>query len=232
MGTCGQNGLAHRAAGMLIVGFGVLLAAAMLTSEASAATIKVSKRCYVDRGGRRATMTMTGRGFFPGDGVLITSSDGSVDTMATAGRDGTISAVTPAPAPRFRRPGLKRVTVMARDFTVSGTVITARTRVTVAPLAVATLPLHARLTQTVVWSFSGFTPGAMIFAHYLVHHRQVASARFGRAEGRCGVLKVRASLFPSGHRRFKRYGLQVDDSARYVRYTSPRIVTRLGRRVI
>ena len=227
MGTSGRGGSVRDRTRTLIVSGAVLLGFAGFGARASAATIKVNKRCYVNKGTSRATMTVIGRGFYPGDGVLITSSDRSVNTMATASSTGKFAIVTKAPKPAFRRPGKKRVTLTARDFTVDGSVITARTRVTVAPLAVAAFPIGARFTQTVTWFFSGFTPGTPIFGHYLHHHTQVAETQFGRATGRCGVLKVRGRLFAGGHPRFKSYRVQVDDSERYARYARPRVVRKL-----
>jgi hypothetical protein len=227
MGTCGHDGSVRHGVHTLIVSGAVLLGFAGLGARASAAIIKVNKRCYVNKGTSRATMTVVGRGFYPGDGVLITSSDGSVNTMATASSTGKIAIVTKAPKPAFRRPGKKRVTLTARDFTVDGSVITAQTRVTVAPLAVAAFPLNARFAQTVTWFFSGFTPGTPIFGHYLHHHRQVAEMQFGQAAGRCGVLKVQGSLFPGGNPRFKSYRVQIDDSKRYARYARPRVIRKL-----
>ena len=227
MGTCGRGGSVRDRTRMLIVGGAVVLGFAGFGARASAATIKVNKRCYIDKGTSRATMTVVGRGFYPGDGVLITSSDRSVNTMATASSTGKIAIVTKAPKPAFRRPGKKRVTLTARDFTVDGSVITAQTRVTVAPLAVAAFPLNARFTQIATWFFSGFTPGTPIFGHYFHHHTQVAETQFGQATGRCGVLKVQGRLFPGGKPRFKSYRVQIDDSERYARYARPRVVRKL-----
>ena len=227
MGTCGHGGSVRRCGRGLIVSGAVLLGFAGFGACASAATIRVNKRCYVNKGTSRATMTVVGRGFYPGDGVLIRSSDGSVDTMATASSRGRIAIVTKAPEPAFRRPGMKRLRLTAQDFTVDGSVITAQTRVTVAPLAVAAFPIHARFTQTANWFFSGFTPGTPIFGHYLHYQRQVAETQFGQATGRCGVLKVQRRLFPGGKPRFKSYRVQVDDSELYARYARPRVVRKL-----
>jgi hypothetical protein len=120
--------------------------------------------------------------------------------------------------------------VTAQDFAAAGT-ITATARTQAARLAVDTKPAQARLSKKVTWYFSGFRPGRFIYGHYL-RKKPVARAKFGRAKGPCGLLKVKARFYPGGHPRFKSYGLQLDDSKSYSKHASPRIVTRLGTFVI
>jgi hypothetical protein len=88
-------------------------------------------------------------------------------------------------------------------------------------------PTEAALTKKVTWYFSGFRRGKFIYAHYL-HKKPAAQARFGRATGPCGLLKVKARFYPGGHPRFKTYTVQIDDSKRYSKHASPKIVTKLG----
>jgi hypothetical protein len=199
------------------VGFGALV------SGAWAAAITVAKPCYVNQSRtKRASMTVVGSGFAPGGQVTIASSDGSLNVVTTASTTGAIAAATKAPDPSFTLPGQRTVMLTAVESTVGGTPITATTPVTVAPLAVAIQPSVVVPTEKVTWYFSGFTPGELIFGHYL-RGKQVALARFGRAHDACGVLAARAPLYPGGHPRHRLYGLQLDDSRRYNKRSTPRL---------
>jgi hypothetical protein len=218
-------GVARRHAGRLALGAMLLLAPAAATAQASAATISVDRPCYVSTASTPAQMTLTGSGFTPRGQVSITSSDGSVADTTIADATGTIALTAGAPEPAFKLPGQKKITLTATDEQNSA--ITATTQTRAATVAVQTAPYQASVTRKVTWYFSGFTEGKLIFGHY-IHHKQVALARFGRAQGPCGVLKAKARLFPGGHPQFRRYGLQIDDSRRYNKSALPRFVTRLG----
>jgi hypothetical protein len=213
------------------LGAAFILVPTAAAAPASAATLSLNKPCYVSAVSKRAAMNLLGSGFVPGDMVEISSSDGSVATSTTVNASGDIAATTGAPIPAFSLPGSKTVTLTAQDFTAAGTTITATARTQAAQLAVDTKPAQARLSKKVTWYFSGFRPGRFIYGHYL-HKKPVARAKFGRAKGPCGVLKVKAQFYPGGHPRFKSYGLQLDDSKGYSKHASPRIVTRLGTFVI
>ncbi len=222
-------GVARRRIEWLLIGGAVLLTPAVATAQASAATISVDKRCYVSTTADQAQMTLTGAGFTPGDQVTITSSDGSVDSTVPASATGTIATITGAPEPVFKLPGQKKITLTATDLQASS--IVATTQLLAAPLSVATKPQQAPLTRKVTWYFSGFSTGKQVFGHY-VHKKQVTLARFGRAQGPCGLLKAKARLFPGGHPHFKNYRVQIDDSLHYSKTASPRFVTRLGTFVV
>jgi hypothetical protein len=213
------------------LGAALILVPSAATASASAATLSLDKPCYVSAASKRAAMNLLGSGFVPGDMVEISSSDGSVATSTTANASGDIGLTTGAPIPFLSLPGSKAVTLTAQDFTAGGTTITATARTQAAPLAVDTKPAQARLSKKVTWYFSGFRPGRFIYGHYL-RKKPVARAKFGRAKGPCGVLKVKAKFYPGGHPRFKSYGVQIDDSKGYSKHASPRIVTKLGTFVV
>jgi hypothetical protein len=177
------------------LGAAFILVPSAAAAPASAATLSLDKPCYVSAASKRAAMNLLGSGFVPGDMVSISSSDGSVDTTATANASGDIGITTGAPIPFFSLPGSKAVTVTAQDFAAAGT-ITATARTQAAPLAVDTKPAQARLSKKVTWYFSGFRPGRFIYGHYL-RKKPVARAKFGRAKGPCGVLKVKAGSTPA-----------------------------------
>jgi hypothetical protein len=221
-------GVAGRRVCWVVLAVGLQLAPAAFAYQAAAATLSASQACYVNSAGKAAPMALTGSGFGAGDSVSISAADGSFYASTTADASGVISFVTGAPTPFFGLPGQKVETLTATDFPLSGGEITASTTVTVAPLAVATIPGQAKFTRKVTWYFSGFIPGEHIYAHYLRGHKQVALTRFGGADGPCGVSTAKARLYPGGHPRFKKYGVQIDDSRHYDKHASPRIDTSLG----
>jgi hypothetical protein len=214
------------------IGVGVVLLPGVTAVQASAATLAVNKVCFVNKftrtSVRHASVLVTGSGFVPGDSVTITSSDGSVNKLAQATPAGTIDTTIGAPTPFLKLPSSKSLTLTASDFSNSGGTVTATTLFKVTDLAVATVPVQARPSRRVTWYFSGFTTGRYIYGHYTRSGREVARARFGRAKGDCGLLRVRARFFPGGHQRYRTYGLQFDDSGGYNKHSSPRIVTSLG----
>jgi hypothetical protein len=221
METRDRGGFAHRHLAGLFAGFALVLGLTAQAAPAVAASISVSKPCYVFTKSTPATMVVTGSGFVASDQVTITNSAVSGSTTVTAGPTGGFVVAVPAPEPGFSLPGQQTVTMIARDFASNGT-ITATTPVTVAPLSVATSPGQAPLTRKITWYLSGFSPDSYVYVHYL-HNGPVARARLGRATGACGLLKVRARLYPGGHPRYKKYAVQIDDSRRFSKHASPRI---------
>lgn len=209
----------------LTLGASAVVALGLLSGVASAATISVTKPCYVNpSSSKRASLTVLGSGFAPGLPVTITSSAGSVQASATASATGTIDLVTAAP--KFTLPDQETVTLTAQQSSSLGGPLTATTPVTVAARAVGIVPSMAQPSQRVTWYFAGFIPGKLVFGHFL-RDGQIALLRFGRARGACGVLKARAQLFPGGHPKKGIYDVQFDDSRRYSKHTSPRIDRKL-----
>jgi hypothetical protein len=207
-----------------------LIGPAAAAGQASAATIAVNKACYVDQNIRGAIqpaqMIVLGSGFVPGDTVLLDTSDGTTSGSGVANSAGDIAVSMNAPTPFLKHPEGYTSVLTAEDDSVSG-VIKAETFIKSTELSVATVPPTAKPSKKVTWYFAGFLPGKEIYGHYLRHRKQVARARFGRAKGVCGVLKVRAHFFPGGHQRYHTYGLQIDNSKRYRKTSIPRIVTTL-----
>lgn len=223
MRTCDRPGASHRRARQLVFGVALLFVPAAFAAQASAATIGVTAPCYVNvNPAQGAPITIVGAGFPAGDQVGI-SADG-VFSPATVDPTGNFTVTTTGPILSTAGPGTHTYSLLATDETTAG--VTASASVTMANLSVATNPTHARFTKRVTWSFSGFQPGHYIYAHYLRRH-PVARARFGRAQGACGVLKVRALLYPGGHPHNKSYKVQIDDSKRYSKQAAPRIDTTL-----
>lgn len=212
------------------IGLAALAAPGLGAAQAAAATLTVNKPCYVNtlsaRGPQAARMVVTGTGYIPGSTVNIASTDGTVFKAVQANASGVIIAIVGAPTPSFSRPGSRALGLVATDQ--ANTSIVGGTFLKVADLAVATVPSKAKPSRKVVWYFSGFRPGQYVYGHYLRNGREVARARFGRAKGVCGLVRVGARFFPGGHQRYRHYGLQFDDSRRYHRGSRPRIVTSLN----
>jgi hypothetical protein len=219
--------LAHAA-----IAAGVLVVPAAAAAQASAATLSVNKLCYVNKytktSVRQAKMIITGSGYVPGDPVVLATTDGSISTEVTASPTGTISDTIGAPTEFFKEPGSKGLILSATDNTASGQTITGGTLFKATNLAVATVPATARPARRVTWYFSGFTRGKYIYGHYLHKGREVKRARFGKAKGPCGLLRIKARFFPGGHQRYTSYGLQLDNTRLYRRKSSPRIDTALS----
>jgi hypothetical protein len=231
MSLCEVAGVRRRCV-QAALGIGALLLPGVTAVQASAATLAVNQVCFVNKftrtSVRQAPVLVTGSGYVPGDSVTITSSDGSVNKVVQATPAGTLDTTIGAPTPFLKLPSSKALTLTATDFINSSGTVTGTTFLKVTDLAVATVPALARPSRSVTWYFAGFTTGRYIYGHYTRNGREVARARFGRAKGDCGLLRVKARFFPGGHQRYRSYGLQFDDSGRYNKHSSPRIVTSLG----
>ena len=217
---------------------GVLVPAALAGATAPAgaaalahATVSVDQACYVITSSV-PKMTITGSGFEPGVPVTITASPSHLASAATATPDalGDISATVDAPVPKLVRPEKKGEIITATQDATTGQHVVGTTHTWITALGAEHGPTHKEpgltaLTETTTWSFSGFPVGKTVYAHYLIAGKQVALQSFGRAPAPCGVLKVRARLFPKKplHRS---YPLQIDTSRRLVKNTAPKI-TRL-----
>ncbi len=206
----------------------VVLTSGALATQASAADLAVNASCYVVAGTNAPPMSFSGSGFHAGDRVLIASHDGTVDTSVKANAHGAIAGTADAPTPYFATPGAQKIALMATDTPRTGMTITARTTVDVTELgwehgSTKRAPGLRALTENTNWSFSGFRPGMPIFGHYLYHDRQVALARFGRAQAPCGTLKVRARLYPATPRH-SMFSVQYDNRRTYSEASRPRII--------
>jgi hypothetical protein len=210
------------------LGAAVVLSTGALTAQASAAKLTAGDGCYVIAGKNAPPMSITGSGYAPGDPVLISSADGTVDTSVKANSKGAIESRADAPTPYFAAPGAKRIVLTASDQTPTGKTITAHATVNITELGwehgstKRENGLRA-LTEETNWSFSGFMPGTQIFGHYVYKGKQVALATFGRAMPPCGTLKVRARLYPATPHQSS-YLIQYDDNHAYSAKSRPRII--------
>jgi hypothetical protein len=224
----------HRRVGP-VAAFGLTLALALTStlgasaSAHAAATLFVNRPCYVITK-TIPSMTITGSGYAPNSHVLITST-ANVDASTTANAAGAIKVKLHAPAPHFSVPSVKVFTFTAKDENVSPAIV-ASSPVRVAPLgalhgSTPKAPGLKALTETTNWSFSGFTPGQTVYAHYTIQGQEVASQAFGTAHGACGTLHARAPLYPATPHHAS-YPVQFDGARSYSPRTAPKIAGRVS----
>jgi hypothetical protein len=218
-----------------VAAFGLTLALALaatlgVTASAhAAATLLLNRPCYVITK-TIPSMTITGSGYTPNSHVLITST-ANVDASTTANAAGAIKLKLHAPAPHFSVPSVRLFTFTAKDESTSPAIV-ASSPVRVAPLgalhgSTPKAPGLKALTETTNWSFSGFTPGQRIYAHYTIRGQQVASQAFGTAHGACGTLHARAPLYPATPHHAS-YPVQFDTAKIYSPRTAPKISGRVS----
>jgi hypothetical protein len=217
----GRRRLLRAAVGVL-----ALAAPAVSTAAASAATIQMSKPCYVNANpSRGAPIEVAGNGFTPGDTIEIQGT--GVFATATASSTGQILVDTGGPILSTSGPATQPFTLTANDQTNPAGNPLATTAVTMANLSVATTPSVAKPTTKVTWHFSGFIPGKTIWIHYL-RQRVVNRMSFGKANGPCGTLSAKRKFYPGGHPRFTKYTVVIDQVKRYTKDARPRIGTTLS----
>jgi hypothetical protein len=201
-----------------------LACSGVAVAQASAATLTVGQACVVNPDPTTGSpMTVTGQGFTPGGPVSLASNKGGAFGNATADASGNISLSMTGPTLPSLGPAAASFVLTATDETSGGTATTA---FDAANLAVATNPLEAKPSKRVTWTFSGFTSGAEIYAHYLHKGKVAATTKFGRAQGACGTLRKKAVFYP-GKAKYSSYKVQVDDSRHYAAGTLPRWVATL-----
>jgi hypothetical protein len=218
------SGFRQRGLTVVSASFGLALATSgVVAAQASAQAIEVTQACVINAGGGAGTMTVVGSGFVAGDSIDLESTPPGAFGTATADPTGAFTT-------SFRAPILSTFKPAAQPFTLTATDedngATAATTFETANLAVATNPATAKPTRKVTYSFSGFRPGAQIYAHYLHRNKVQTTAKFGRALGACGLLKRKARFYP-GHQRFQTYKVQFDDSKNYSPRSSPKFVATL-----
>lgn len=218
----------RRLAGIAVTACCAVSATGALAAQASAATLTPDKACYVNADpASGAPMTITGAGFVPGSTVQLTGGTTFANTVADAA--GNVSFTTNAPELATISPGSKSTTLTATGDNPDGTQTTAGVNVMSANLAVATKPGSVRNVRKnkVTFSFSGFIPGKHIYGYYL-RKKIVAKAKFGKAQGPCGVLKQKALLYPGGRPHKDQYKVTFESSSRYDKNAFPRVTGTLN----
>lgn len=208
-----------------------LATAALIAAPAASAAGSVSagKACYVDEGGEGVNVDVTGSGFTPGEAVFAQipapgGLAGFVET--TVAPDGTIAATVEHVFPGSIDPVAETMQVQVKGV-LSGVILT-ESSFQITNLAVATKPPVAPFHKVVKYTFAGFRPNKPIFGHYFRHGKLALTHKFGKAGGPCGILHVKAKLFPGHGPRNAKYKVQFDDSKKVNPKAHPKIVTSLG----
>jgi hypothetical protein len=196
----------------------VVAAALALPGAADAATLAAQGACFFSG----QPVPLAGGAFTPGAIVTI---GGGVTGTAQADPAGSFTA--PVQAPTVRTIAPRTVTVTATDGANAANTASARFPVVREPLT-TNAPVGGRPRQVATWRFAGFPRGEPIYGHYRIGGRTLANFRFGRAQGPCGTLTVRARRVPvsAGRLRTGVWRLQLDNRPTYSRTTSPRRVVR------
>jgi hypothetical protein len=200
-----------------------LATSGVVAAQASAQAIGVMQACVINAGGGAGTMTVIGSGFVPSDSIDLESTPAGAFGTAIADPTGAFTTSFQAPILSTFKPAAQPFTLTATDEDNGAT---AATTFETANLAVATNPATAKPTRKVTYSFSGFKPGAEIYAHYLHRNKVQTTAKFGRAQGACGLRKRQARFYP-GRQRFETYKVQFDDAKKYSPHASPKFVATL-----
>lgn len=188
------------------------------------ASLTADRACYVN-GPHRARVTIGGNGFMPGDTVTVSAA--GYDFTATAVVDATGAFLASARAPALPPGAGVRTLVLTATDETNPAAAPVTTTIRAANLAMsARLAVHDVLSQKAAYSFSGFTPGRVIYG-YWKRRSVLARMRLGRATGPCGVLRRRALLYPGGHPAFKRYTVVFEQRRRYSPRARPRVTARL-----
>lgn len=181
----------------------IALIAVAPTQAAAAQTIAPTQACFVNTPSAITPIGLTGTGWTPGDDIEITSSGGGIDLYGdmTATTSGTLTGTIDGADLDFSGPGSATTTITATDegnddMGTAANGQTASATVSIANLAVITVPQEAKPSKKVKYEFSGFISGRPVYGHY-VHKKKVdATYRFGTASGPCGTLTVKAHFYP------------------------------------
>jgi hypothetical protein len=223
-GSCPVRGRRIRAAGTAL-SIAATVTGGLCAAPALAQSITVGQACYVNTNPfMGATIAVTGQGWTPNDSIELVGS--GMDGTATAGATGSFATTLQGPVLESSAPGQERFTLTATDETTAAA--SAATSFYAANLAFGVSPSSAPFDRKVNFSFSGFDPGKLIYAHYLHGRRLIASQAFGRAGGVCGMRRDRAYQYPGGHPKYRSFTVQFDDSRHYAHSARPRITSSLS----
>lgn len=206
----------------LVAGGGIITAAVACALGAAPAladggqTLSVQGACFVDQPGQKpAPIKVSGSGWTANDTLDLdsTDADGSLFGMVKVGADGTFKSTIPGTMIDPTGQPVETLSLKAHDPMDESAALSGKFQVTA--LAVATKPAYPNLGQKVTFTFSGFTPGKTVYAHYLLHGKSVATRSFGKAQGACGMLTAHGALFAAKHPKAGDYTIQYDTSKTY-----------------
>jgi hypothetical protein len=205
---------------------GCALAFASTSGPAAAAapppSISIATPCVIFNPTTATNTTITGSGFTAGDNVTFQSTLGDASGSASVNTDGTFTGTFTAASVNAAEPVVSTFTMTAIDDdhrSASATFLEA-------PLTADIAPARAKPTTRATINVSGFTSGAPVYAHYLQGRKLVATKRFGTAQGPCGLLSEKTTLFPA-NKKYDSYTVQLDDTAKYSSKSTPKLTATL-----
>jgi hypothetical protein len=209
------------AAAIAAAAAGSLLAAGV----AQAAALKsLSDQCFA--GGDQ--VMIEGSGFTAYAPVTIQVDEGSAVTKP-ADVAGRVRATVQAPRFTSRSVAPRSFTVTATDGADPANVAPAISMFVTRTRPASNAPVAGNPTAVTTWEFANFKPGRWIYGHFRFKGRTQRTLRFGRAGPEpCGQLRVRARRVPVPRLHAGRWRLQIDQTRRYSRKTSPRFVVKFS----
>jgi hypothetical protein len=186
------------------------------------ASISIATPCVIFNPALATNTTITGSGFTPGDNVYFQSTPGDAYGDAAVNPDGTFTGTFNAATVSATAPIASTFTMKAVDddnVSASATFLEA-------PLTAATVPARAKPTTRATIHASGFTPDAPVYAHYLYGRKLIATTKLGVAQGPCGLLSDKTTLFPT-KQKYDAYTVQLDDAPKYSAKSAPKLKATL-----
>jgi hypothetical protein len=195
--------------------------AAAVPATADAASVSLDRPCYANPVPGHATLKVAGAGFKPGDTVDVTGQQ--IFSSATVGPGGAFAVQVPAPVLPTISPLSAPAPVTLTATSETNPAFTSSTSFLLTNFAFATTPGQGPASGRTNWVFSGFPTGATIYGHFIFRGRLRGTHRFGRAQGPCGTLKVKAKRLPVRKVSFGAWQVQLDTRARYRKGVQPSI---------
>jgi hypothetical protein len=201
------------ALGVLVAGF---------PAAAGAASLSLDRPCYTNPVPSHATLNVAGAGFTPGDTVDVTGQQ--LFASARVGSGGAFTAQLTAPTLPTVSPLAPPTPMTLTATSESNPAIKSAASFLLTNLAFATTPGQGPASGRTNWQFSGFPTGATIYGHFLYKGRVRGTHRFGRAQGPCGMLSVKARRLPVPQVSFGAWQVQLDTRPRYHPGVQPSII--------
>ena len=219
-------------AALATAGLAPLVFSGAASAAAQPATLSVNKACYVFSK-TQPMMTITGAGYPAGQTVSLTDKLAGIDSQTTANAAGQIALTVKAPVPiGLTSPGMKIDTITAQGYDPTtgaeyqGTATADISAIAALHGATKRKPGLRAFHERTRWAFSGF-PGKTVYGHFTFGRHLVATEKFGKTKGACGILKIKRRLLPvAAHH--KAYKVQIDSHKKYAKKTEPSIVLKLA----
>jgi hypothetical protein len=200
--TLTRNGRRRAGAALAMAAF------AWLPAAANAATLKLDRLCYRTN----QTVHIAASGYTP-NGKVAFALDGKqwglpLATDATGAFKGIVRAPSPLPDPT----SVRMATLTATDQT--DPTLTATTPLQIVHTNVNVNPAVVTPGK-VTYSALGFTSGAKLYIHYILHGKLVVTKKLGKLTGPCSSLQKKVRMFMFRPVKPGNYTLVFDTSRTY-----------------